>query len=243
MPSKYGKVENGIVVKIYESRPKWFYDNREPVTDEYLLSQDIYPIILNELTSFDSRKEVLIINPKESLVVDEENKIIRNYYSKMNKTITQIFEEKCNGINTTRDSYIYSDVIYRFPDTEYPTEEDYSHIQVRSEIDLRNISANGISAMKDIIENNLAAQHLFLDRENVLHTLTPSQMLEMANYVKTIGQSIYSISWIHKHQNLKGIIDNISLTDEEKLDALVSYDDNQLWPVKEEIDIEEYPEE
>jgi hypothetical protein len=231
---KYGRIKDGKVVEIYNSKPMWFNSNRKILTDDELKNVGVYPINMRELTSFDSRKEFIRYRSKNDLLIDNENKVIYNYIYKESKTLDQIYKEKVDGVNGTRNGQIYTDVPYRFPDIEYETEEDTSYIQVRDEIDIRNIQVNGIEALKDMAEGNLNTTHYFRDRDDVTHTMSPSGMLKMASAVKNIGQQVYISSWTHKY-NLEQIYLNETLTEEERIDALISYNINDNWPVKPEI--------
>jgi hypothetical protein len=229
--AKYGRIVNGKVVELYNQKPMWFTDDKKLLTDEQLIANNVYPINMRELSSFDSRKEIIQYRSKNDLLIDEENKVIYNYIYKISKTVDEVYKEKVDDVNNIRNSQIYSDVPYRFPDTEYATEEDTSYIQVRDEVDIRNIQVNGIEALKDIAEQNTTNVHYFRDFEDVTHILTASQILAMASHVKNVGQQIYIVSWTHKYA-LEQIYSNESLTDEQKIDALINYNTNTDWPVQ-----------
>jgi hypothetical protein len=246
MQAKYGKVENGKVTQLFTSKPLWFEENKQLVSDDKLKDLGVYPVNLRELDSFDSRKELMQYRGKDELIVDEENKIINNYVYKITKSSNSLFSEISKKIDKMRDGQIYSDVPYRFSDTSYDLNDewDVDFIQLRNDIDLRNVQVNGIAAMKDIMEGNSGAQHVYKDRGNVIHTISAADMVAMASHVKNVGQSVYAASWVHKH-NIKVIIDNPELTEEQKVDALVDYNILSNWPVlpepREEAPVEEEP--
>lgn len=41
---RYGKVEAGVITKVYEEKPKWFLDDGSQVSDSELIERNIYPI-------------------------------------------------------------------------------------------------------------------------------------------------------------------------------------------------------
>ena len=162
------------------------------------------------------------ISDKNQLIVDKNTKMIKNYYSLERKTLEQIYTEVLLKIEHIKNEKIFTDVEYTF-------QSGVGVIQVRNETDLRNIQVNCMEAFKDIMDGNPNKQHVFMDKNNIIREMTAQEMVNMASYVKNIGQQIYSSSWNHKYVNLKSIYENDNLTDDQKIDQILNYDITLSW--------------
>lgn len=222
MADLYGKIDNGVVVEI-TPKPRWFYDDGSIVTDEYLISESVYPVfddtIPEDFELYQGLKYKVSINNKEELIIDEVDKVIKNLYVYTVKSVDEVYEGVKKEIDEVRDINIYKDVEYQFP-------SGIGYIQIRNEIDLRNISSSGMAALSDVVSGNTTSTHVFLDRDNILREMTSQEMVNMSLFVKTRCQDIYSTSWNHKHVNLKGIYEDALLSDSEKISQMLSYEYN-----------------
>ncbi len=207
------------VLNLIYNRPEWFNEDGTPVSDEYLASENIYKVEeVNKPLDFTEVKYEVKQNVLNNMTVNNTTKTVSNAWTVNVKSVEEVFTSISKNIDIKRDSLIYSDIEYN----------NVGFIQIRNEVDLRNIMSIGIDALKDVVRNN-ATTHVFLNRDNVAVNLTPEEAVDMAEFVKAKSQVIYNKSWQHKHVNLKGILDNINLTDEDKVNSLISYDVNSNW--------------
>jgi len=223
----YGQIEEGKVVKIFHSTPKWYFDDGTQVNEEYLISENVYPI-----EDVDPAKQNMYYtmstnrNNLEELVIDETNKLIKNYFvyntRPLEEVLEEVYDNKKFEIFAKRDSLIFSDFEYEFP-------TGAGIIQIRNETDMRNIQANGIDALRDVVEGAPGNIHIFMDQSNTIREMTATEMVAMVKSVKDRSQAIYSKSWVHNHQNLKGIYNNTSLDTQGKIDQILAYDVEQGW--------------
>lgn len=72
----YIKIENGILGDIIP-RPKWFTDDGEPVSDEYLISEGIYPLFEN-YPEYNHTTQIITQNDKTDWII-EEDKVLKTY--------------------------------------------------------------------------------------------------------------------------------------------------------------------
>lgn len=226
----YGKIENEKVIEIMV-KPKWFFDDGTLVGDDYLETENIYPIpetAADYQDDFEEKKFYRMVNEKDDLVFDNTTKTIKNYFKYEEKTLDEVYAFVQQDVINVRNSFIYSDIEYNFP-------SGMGFIQLRNEEDVRNIQVNGMEALKDIVEGNPTKIHYFMDESNTLREMTAQQMVDMTSFVKSVGQHYYSVSWTHKHGNLKAIYENDSLTDEQKIDELLAYDYRTGWVIEKPI--------
>jgi hypothetical protein len=266
MIAKYGEVKDGKVTKLFYKKPNWFINEEKTkkVTDNDLINMGVYPIV-RDLESFDSKKEIMAFKPKSELVIDEAGKKITGYYYKVEKSVDSIYNNLKKEIDGIRKSQLVTDIPYRFPNTTYgqlcldcgtvsdagATQcsncestnlvEDTSYVQVRGEADTRNIHVSATKALTYISKDQGSTTMYFRDRDDVTHSMTAIEMLEFTYHVSDIGQQIYNVSWDHKDNGLKPIYENESLTDTQKIDALLAYDiyANRVIPAEPTFDTDE----
>ncbi len=269
MTARYGQIKNGKVTKLFDRKPNWFMDEAKtvPVTEEKLIEIGVYPIV-DDLDSFDSRKEIMGNRSKEDLVINEEKKTIGNYFYKMQKSVDSIYDERKREIDGIRKGQLTTDIPYQFPNASYDNlcldcgkkfdksgtqcpecesinyQEDTSYIQVRNNDDKNNLFTIGKKALNKVTAGNDEETMYFRDRDNIVHQMTAAQMLEMTNYVADIGQQIFDVSWTHKDAGLKPIFENESLTDEQKIDQILEYDiyANRVIPEEPTFEVDEMEE-
>ena len=128
-------------------------------------------------------------------------------------------------IENERDHHLSNGFPYMFPG------DVYGVIQTRHIEDQRNIQINHSAAQTFLMLGLTEQPMTFRDTENVIHTLTPIQMVEMTLYVSSKGQHIYTNSWIHKD-----IIKQITIIDETdeieintKINDVLTYDYSTGW--------------
>ena len=216
----YAKIKNNKVEKIID-RPNWFMDNGQPVSDEYLKNQNIYPINIVEDSEKNNMYHNISVNDMNDMVVDVEKKEVNNYYkyTPVNKEVLlqKIYEGKRMDVDRNRDASIFRNFEYDFPNGK-------GVVQLRNDIDMRNIQVNTNEAMVDLINNEPNKIHIFMDADNVLHEMTAKQMTELGTFSKTRAQQFYNVSWNHKHNNLKNIYDDVSKSIQQKIDEILAYD-------------------
>ena len=117
-------------------------------------------------------------------------------------------------VDAVRDDKIAAGVPYIFPGDVPGT------VQTRDLTDHRNIQANASAAQMYIINSQPDAPMQFRDMEDVVHTLTATEMAQMCAYVMGYGQAIYSASWAHKTA-----IDALGT-----VEAVEAYDVTIGWP-------------
>ena len=220
----YAHIKGNKVEKI-TGKPKWFFDDGTQVDDTYLKNEGVYPIDLTEDTTKENMYYTKDINTLNDLVIDEVNKVVKNYYKytpiPLEQLLEKVYQEKRNEVVSKRDAMIFSDFGYTFPSGE-------GIVQLRNEIDLRNIQVNGVSALSDVVAGNASKVHHFMDGGNVLREMSAQQMLDMSNFAKDRAQVFYSVSWQKKHVDLKGIYDGVGSV-QEKIEGLLAYDVNTGW--------------
>jgi len=96
--------------------------------------------------------------------------------------------DKSLEVGAVREAKIAVGISYKFPDGQ-------GTIQTRSLIDVRNIQTNVTTALIFKGAGEVRPVMVFRDQENVLHQMTPDQMLQMAVYMANSGQAIYNRSW------------------------------------------------
>ena len=205
----YGKIdESGKVIDTF-SRPQAYFEDGTLVDDEHLAKyENIYPIKTTLDENIDSKKFIAYENDKSKFILDESNNIIINYYTYKERSIDDIKSMICSNINAIRDSKIYSNVEYSFPN------EIVGIIQIRDFNDLFNIrSLNLLASLKpDFIFN-------FIDESNIIHKLNSKQILDMIEFIELRIQSLINVCYFHKEEILK--INNI--------DDLLNYNFNINW--------------
>ena len=125
--------------------------------------------------------------------------------------LLELQEAKCKEVDAKRDQLIAAGVPYEFngiPGT----------VQTRSLEDHRNIQANASAAQMYLMAGHPDAPMQFRDMENVVHSLTAQQMLDMCAYVMGHGQGLYATSWALK--------DAIRALDAA---AVLAYDTQEGW--------------
>lgn len=98
---------------------------------------------------------------------------------------------KRKEVDRIRDEYIYSNVLYQFNGTQ-------AYIQLRDDVDMRNIQVNGVKALAYIATGASDAVMYFRTEDDVVREMTATEMFTMVSYIGQIGQSIYETSWMHK---------------------------------------------
>ena len=119
------------------------------------------------------------------------------------------------GVDALRDEKLAAGVPYTFPGDNTGT------VQTRDLTDHRNIQANASAAQMYLLNSQPTAEMQFRDMEDVVHTLTATEMIQMCSYVMGYGQAIYSASWAHKEA-----IDALTT-----VEAVEAYDVTTGWPV------------
>jgi len=99
-----------------------------------------------------------------------------------------VIANKSVEVGVVREAKIAAGIPYQFPDRQ-------GTIQTRSLIDVRNIQTNVTTAIILKGAGEIRSVMVFRDQENVLHQMTPDQMLQMAVYIANFGQAIYNRSW------------------------------------------------
>jgi hypothetical protein len=212
----YGKIKDNQVAKFMQ-KPQWYFSDGTLVDDEYLANELIYKIpesASDYIDDYDRDRYVRSINNLNDLIINNDDKIITNYFKYTAKDISQVLLEKKNKIKELRDQKIHNGIIYTFPG-----DEDPSIIQTRDESDLRNIQACASAAHAYIMAGTPETIIKFRDEHDAIHELTAQQMLELSMYVMGHGQHIYEVSWEHK--------DNVS--NFETIDEIIDYDIEQGW--------------
>ena len=100
---------------------------------------------------------------------------------------TEAKEAKINAISNLRDSKIATGIPYTFPDGA-------GTIQTRDEKDFRNITGLSTSG---IVMAGQAVNMPFRDQENIVHSMTPEQVVAMGMFIAAAIQSVYTASWVH----------------------------------------------
>ena len=216
----YAKIDGTKVLNLIYNRPDWFNEDGISVSDEYLASENIYKV--NDITKPEDYSEIkyeIKQNLLQNMTVNSSTKTVDNAWVINLRSSSEVFEIVCDIVDSKRNSLIYSDVEY----------SNIGFIQIRNEIDLRNIMSIGMDALKDVVRNNTNNIHTFLNRDNVASTLTPEEAVNIAEFVKARSQTIYNKSWEHKHVNLKAILNNSTISEEEKVNSLMNYDFNSNW--------------
>ena len=131
------------------------------------------------------------------------------------QTIDELKELKINSVNSIRDGRIAAGVLYTFPGDVPGT------VQTRDLTDHRNIQANASAAQMYLLNSQPAAEMQFRDMEDVVHTLTATEMVQMCSHVMGYGQAIYSASWAHKD----------AISELGTVEAVSAYDVTTGWPV------------
>jgi len=120
-------------------------------------------------------------------------------------------ESKDLEVNAVREAKIAAGVPYKFPD-------GMGTIQTRTTIDVRNIQTNVTTAIILKGTGETRPIMVFRDQENVLHQMTPDQMLQMAVYIANYGQAIYNRSW-----EIKAVVDDMTAS------QIVAFDVKANW--------------
>jgi hypothetical protein len=208
----YGKVdENGRVIDTF-SRPNWFFDDGSIVTDDILAKdENIYPINTTLSDTIDFIRFVEVQNDKSEFILDTNTNIIENYYSYIPRSLEDILHRVLSDINNIKESKIYSNVFYKFPDNTT------GFIQLRDIVDLSNIRSLGFNAA--VLNPNGIFE--FIDEFNVIHEMTSKQILEMLTFIENRIQNIYKIAYDHK-RNVKSLND---------INLLLDYDTHFGWHI------------
>lgn len=100
-------------------------------------------------------------------------------------TTEEIREEKRKGIERLREVKIAAGLVYTFPDTGLA-----GTVQLRNPVDVRNVIGLG-SAAHALMTLGNTNPLAFTDGENVVHSLSPSQTLEMTLAVQSFISNLY----------------------------------------------------
>lgn len=211
----YGQIENGKVVKIFNSKPEWYYDTGTLIKDEDLAKENIFPIdtLFNRAVDFD--KERLVVNDLNSMTLDYKNKKIVNYFKAEPFTLEEVYQSKVRDLELTKNQRTYVNLKYTFPDHKVGT------IQLRNEQDLNTINTLFADAMY-VIMNNKEKVFSFKDESNISHELTPQQMSDLGSFVQQHVEKIFSEYWNIKHNKLDVIFNNSSKSPSKRIDEIVS---------------------
>lgn len=120
---------------------------------------------------------------------------------------------KCTEVDKLREAKIALGTPFDFPD-------GHGTVQTRGLVDARNIQANVSAAHILVAQGETNPVMMFRDQEDVVHHMTPQQMIAMGLAVMARGQAIYAAAWVHK--------DTINAL--TKIEEIESYDINQGWP-------------
>jgi hypothetical protein len=131
---RYGKVESGEIVKVYEEKPKWFIDDGSQVPDSMLIERDIYPITENYPT-----EQGYIIKPMDSWIINVDN--ITTTFWEINKQIPSEYNPMLHNLVKSDDTlWTYTDTTVTQPYTiEDKTENEISSF----------VSENRVVGMED----------------------------------------------------------------------------------------------
>jgi hypothetical protein len=131
-------------------------------------------------------KYLKIVDGKTVIMTDEEKADIDK--TDADSAFADIRLRKAEEIHAVREAKIAAGVPYDFPDGG-------GTIQTRDMTDARNIQTSVISALILQAAGETKPVLVFRDMEDVSHSMTPAQVLEMGLYVAQYGQAIYSASW------------------------------------------------
>lgn len=211
----YGQIENGKVVKIFNSKPEWYYDNGIIIKDEDLLKENIFPIDTLFNRAVDFEKERLVVNDLNSMILDYKQKKIVNYFKAEPFTLEEVYQSKVRDLELTKNQRTYVNLKYTFPDHKVGI------IQLRNEQDLNTINTLFADAMY-VIMNNKEKTFSFKDESNTSHELTPQQMSDLGSFVQQHVEKIFSEYWNIKHNKLDVIYKNSSKSPSKRIDEIVS---------------------
>jgi hypothetical protein len=97
-------------------------------------------------------------------------------------------------ISLYRDAVQANGMKYTFPDGKVGT------VQTRNEKDLLNVSGQAVAALILQMEGRKDPCMQFRDTENVVHAMTPQQMLAMGIAVSNFINATYNSKWKHDDQ-------------------------------------------
>lgn len=211
----YGQVENGKVVKVFSSKPQWYYDDGSIISNEDLLKENIYPIDTLFTSFIDFNKERLVVNDLENLIIDYKNKKIINYFKLVKLTLDEVYELKHQDIESTKRLKLFVDLKYNFPNNRF------GHIQLRNEQDINNIHALYSDSMHSIT-NNIEKDFYFKDKSNFSHKLTPTQMSDLCSTVQSHIDNVNQEYWKVKHEKLDTIFNDSFKDESQRIDEIIS---------------------
>ena len=106
-------------------------------------------------------------------------------------------------------------------------------VQTSTQRDMENIHKNGSAAMALIIQGTGATTMVFRDRENFVHQIPATEMLEMTTGAMAFGSEIYKASWEHK-DTINGINGKPGIT---TLEDLENYSIYTNWPSQQPLPV------
>lgn len=211
----YGQIENGKVVKIFSSKPEWYYDDGVIIKDEDLLKENIYPVntLFNRAVNF--QKERLVVNSLDNMILDYKTKKIINYFIAEPYSLEEVYELKSKEFELTKNQKTFINLKYVFPDNKVGT------VQLRNQEDLNILNTLYTDAMYAIV-NNKEKTFSFKDEANISHELTPQQMSNLGSFVQEHVEKVFSEYWNVKHNKLDVIFNNSSKSQSQRIDEIIS---------------------
>ena len=215
------------VTSVLYERPQYYHDDGTPLDDENLFSMGVAPILYPEYPKdFDGRRFKVITNHLNECTVNIRLGAIVDYYAIVPRGVEEIYNNFLQTVNQLRDVLTYKDISYTFPNGIQGT------IQLRNEKDLTNIMSIETSILTNLVLGDSVDKSediIFLDKEDVEHVLNSGEALKMVKRVKDHVRRIREISWNHKHNILKSIYEDESISDDEKIARILDHDVESLW--------------
>ncbi|WPZ28980.1 DUF4376 domain-containing protein [Sulfitobacter sp. OXR-159] len=174
----YAEVKDGVVVRVGQ-RPKWFYDDGTPVTDETLAEHGRLPVISNP--QHDPATEVALDRDPSEWTVEADHVLVTF-------DVSAKPSPSHRDVNRERDRRLERGALVAI--------DGYGSIPVQGRpADQINMIALGDTARELLAAGHTAAVIPFRDADNVMHSLTPAQVLEMVRKGKEAAAEIYAVSW------------------------------------------------
>ncbi|MFW6243431.1 MAG: hypothetical protein ACOC2W_04660 [bacterium] len=181
--------------KLYDIKPKWTFaegpKEGQEVDDEYLISENILPVYIVEDDSKNNLFYNVIYPDKSEFQLDQPNNRFVKTLQYNLKDEEEIYNDLKFRLDSKRDEQLFSNIEYTFPDTN-----NIGHIQPKS---VENVKSLVLSAVIRKEEND-ETLFVFRDFENVNHSLTPQQIIDLGKFVESHQTDIYSKSWEFKLQ-------------------------------------------
>lgn len=210
----YGQIQNNKIIRLFVAKPHWLDDNGVIISDDELIQENIFPIDTTFYRPVDFDRERLVVNNLNDMTIDFTRKRIINYFSAVPISLKEIYDKKVKELEITKNQRIFVNLNYIFPDNKSGT------IQLRNQTDLDNINALYADSMYSIT-NNVEKVYSFKDEANISHNMTPQQMSELGNFVKTHYDKVFLEYWDLKHNKLDPIYTNMLKSESDKINEII----------------------